>query len=103
MPFTHGPETDELVRSFVSVRHALGLTQEDVDFRAGWADHYCGKLEAREKNPSVPLLAIWAQALGGRFILLPPLPLTEIEAWRSRKLNGRRRAVARRLDLAQAA
>lgn len=37
---------DDLVRALADRRKMLGLSQIDVDCLAGWADGYCGKLEA---------------------------------------------------------
>lgn len=55
---------DPIIDQLVRVRHARGLTQDEVNAMIGCADRLVGKWECRDKYPSSYFLVLWAQALG---------------------------------------
>ena len=74
MPTYRNPLTaqeKEIVSQLIARRKALGLNQEDVDHKIGWADRLTGKLEAGHRRASQRLLAEWAEALGVSVKLAP--------------------------------
>ena len=69
---------DDLVLQLIARRHELGLTQRELDDRAGWADGYTGKVEASpdaaKKNcrrASTDTFALWLTALDVVLIAVP--------------------------------
>lgn len=78
----------DLVAYLVARRKALGLTQEEVDERAGFTARYCSKLEAwtgpQGRVAGSISLPLWLEALGVR---LKPLADAPADIKRPR-LNG---------------
>lgn len=60
-----------LVETLIKRRNKLGLTQWDVDFEAGWAMGYCGKLEAGMRRPGLDLFYEWAEVLNCKVTVSP--------------------------------
>jgi hypothetical protein len=56
--------------AIIARRHALGLTQADVDYIAGLQDGYCGKLECGVKNFGPLSLGLVLQALGLELVVV---------------------------------
>src|SRR5687768_335101 len=69
------PEARAIVAQLVALRRALGITQTAIDWKVGWADMLCGKLEAEHRHPSLQTLAEWAQSLNARVVIVPRLPM----------------------------
>lgn len=65
------PEERRIIAQLVARRHALGISQIEVDIRIGWASGLCGKFEAEHRRPSPRLLAEWAQSLGAVVLIAP--------------------------------
>ena len=71
---------DQVVPQLVERRHALGLTQADLDARVGWADGYAGKVEVppgtpgRRRPKSWATFTAWMQALDVALVLSPLPP-----------------------------
>lgn len=57
-------EYTALVAAFVRKRHSLGLSQEEINAAAGFADGHLNKLEAFHRIAQLPTLQLWAQTLG---------------------------------------
>ena len=51
-------------RNFARIRHARGLTQEQVEERSGFSQQYLSGLEQGQRNPTIVTLHELAQALG---------------------------------------
>lgn len=51
-------------RNFARIRHAKGLTQEQVEERSGFSQQYLSGLERGRRNPTVVTLYELAHALG---------------------------------------
>ena len=51
-------------RNFARIRHAQGLTQEQVEERSGFSQQYLSGLEQGRRNPTIVTLHELAQALG---------------------------------------
>ena len=54
----------EFTAALAAQRRALGLTQLEVDARAGFQDQYCGKLEIGTRGVGRMSIETWLQALG---------------------------------------
>lgn len=68
---------DELRRK----RRALGLSQEDINAAAGFADGHLNKLEALDRTAQFPTLQLWAATLGLGLTVQPlPLPPATLRA-----------------------
>lgn len=68
--YKHGPHWP-LVEKLIRRRHALGFSQLDVDFIAGWPEGYCGKLEAGIRRPGLDLFYEWLQTLKCEVVIRP--------------------------------
>lgn len=51
-------------RNFARLRRAQGLTQEEVEARAGISQQYLSSLEQGKRNPTIVTIFQLAQALG---------------------------------------
>ena len=51
-------------RNVARIRHAQGLTQEQVEERSGLSQQYLSGLERGRRNPTIVSLYLLAQALG---------------------------------------
>lgn len=64
-----------LVRALTARRKALGMTQLDLDERAGFQDGYAGKLEIGYRpggrTVGAVSLPLWLEALGVRLAVVP--------------------------------
>ncbi len=76
----------QLYAQFVLLRKALGLPQRALDDRIGFTC-YVEKLEAGTRRASSKALLEWAEGLGARLILLPPIALEQVEAMRGRRMR----------------
>lgn len=72
-----------LVAIFIKRRHALGLSQEDLNDVLGMADGYISKLESFARVSTLPTLQLWAQCLGLSIVTgrapLPPATAAAIQ------------------------
>jgi transcriptional regulator with XRE-family HTH domain len=51
-------------RNFARLRRERGLTQEQVEIRSGFSQHYLSGLERGRRNPTIVTLYELAKALG---------------------------------------
>jgi hypothetical protein len=70
----------DLVNHLIDRRHDLGLTQLDLDARAGWSSGYSGKLEAFDGSEGrvagAVTLPLWLEALGVELLPVAAAPST---------------------------
>lgn len=72
---------DELCRK----RRALGLSQEDINAAAGFADGHLNKLESFARTAQFPTLQLWASTVGLSLTMQPcPLPVATLCAMERR-------------------
>jgi hypothetical protein len=68
---------DALVPQLIERRHALALTQAELDARVGWPDGYAGKAElppgrsGRRRPKSWSTFTAWLEALQAALVLAP--------------------------------
>lgn len=85
-----------IVEKLISRRHALGLSQEEVNDAAGFTDGHLNKLEVFLRIAQIPTLQLWAETVGLRIMLEPsPLPKATQRAIdrRTAPLRNRRKAL----------
>lgn len=73
------PVLANLVAQLVKRRAETGMTQADLEHRAGIPDEHLGRLERGERHPSAVTIAHWCQALGVMLVVVPGTPLTTLE------------------------
>lgn len=60
-----------IIMALIKRREDLAMSQADVDRRVGWAEGYCGKLEAGMRRPGIDVLYEWMAALKCEIVILP--------------------------------
>jgi len=63
------PTLKPLIDALIERRRSLGLSQLDVDRRAGWAVGLCAKYECGMRTPGMIPISIWAEALNAHLIV----------------------------------
>lgn len=89
-------EYKALVAHLVRRRMALGLDQADLNAIMGTAEGYVSKLESFARVATLPMLQLWAQALGQDITTKPaPLPAATAAAIQRRSTSPYRREMNR--------
>mgnify|MGYP007100075631 CR=1 FL=1 len=95
MTLTATPEIlGPLIDMLRNMRVARGLSQLDVDERAGWSSGLTAKYECGVRVPTVMALRFWANALGGQLAVIPGLPLATVQEFEGRRLPAHKSAAA---------
>jgi hypothetical protein len=96
----------DLIGAFIERRHALGLSQGDVDYISGLQEGYTGKIESYRHQKSgrvlgVLTLPLLLQALGVELVV-KPIASHKVPSHKVlRKRNGKVRLLAPRLHWAK--
>ena len=76
----------ELIERIRQLRTAKGISQNELDDLAGVPDGYVGKVESGMRRLSLGVLDLYAQALGARIAIIPPIPIQKCEDLRGKCL-----------------